>query len=54
MRPFDEMWEILTDIPIDEDECIEEPFLHFETGTDRYDIWHWIEDTYDVVIGKLL
>lgn len=54
MTPFEEIWEGLTDIPADEDGCIETPFLHFEIGTDCHDIWHWIEDTYDVTLGEIL
>jgi hypothetical protein len=39
-----EMWELLEDVPIDKDECIEEDFLFFEKGTNRYSIWHWFDE----------
>ena len=45
------LWSQLGDIPIDEDEQIEEPFLHFPIGTEREDIWHWFEETFDIVLG---
>lgn len=38
------LWEKLGDIPIDGDDCIEEPFEHFPVGTSRYEIWHWFEE----------
>lgn len=42
----EELWEQLGDIPIDEDECIEEEFIGFQPGTSRYTIWRWFEDTF--------
>lgn len=36
-------WDMLGDISIDDNECIEQPFLHFPVGTDRYEIWHWFD-----------
>jgi hypothetical protein len=46
------LWGLFGDTPIDEGECIDEPFLHFEKGTDRFDIWHWFEEYFDVSIAK--
>jgi hypothetical protein len=46
------LWHFFGDTPIDENECIDEPFLHFDTGTDRFDIWHWFEDYFDVSIAN--
>lgn len=37
------LWAVLTDVPTDKDDCIEEPFLHFTIGEHREDIWHWFE-----------
>lgn len=39
-----EIWQKLSDYTIDDNECIEEPFLQFPAGTHREEIWHWIED----------
>lgn len=50
MSPQD-LWDLLGDIPIDEDECIEESFLSFEIGTDREDIWHWFEGKFDLSVA---
>jgi len=49
-----DLWSKLGDIPIDEDECIEEDFLHFARGTDRYTIWHWFEDTFYTQVHDLM
>lgn len=53
------LWKMIGDIPIDEDECVEEPFSHppivdFPEGTDRQDIWHWFEETFDVSVHSLM
>jgi len=44
------VWEALGELPINDNSTIEKPFMHFEEGTDVHDIWHWIENTYDVSI----
>lgn len=52
---LDLCWEELGNVPIDPDsEEIEQPFLHFDTGTGRYVIWHWIEEHFNVSIGEYL
>lgn len=53
------LWKKLGDIPIDEDECIDEPFtcppiVNFPAGTDREYIWHWFEETFDVSVHSLM
>lgn len=45
-------WSDLGDIPIDDDECIEEPFLDFPVGTDRETIWDWFEETFDISVAE--
>lgn len=46
------MWRELGDIPIDEDECIEEEFYGFYPGTHREDIWHWFESTFNLNVAE--
>lgn len=36
-------WDALGDVPIDDDDCIEEVFLDFGVGTHREEIWNWFE-----------
>jgi hypothetical protein len=45
-------WDKLGDVPTDEEDCIENSFEHFETGTDREDIWSWFEWFFDIDLGK--
>ncbi len=49
------LWEELGDIPINDEGEIDVPFLDFEKGTPREDIWHWFEEENDkFVIGKIM
>jgi hypothetical protein len=52
LKECDELWENLGDVPVNESEEIEEDFLHFEKGTDVYEIWHWFEETYNISVGR--
>ncbi|MDU8351104.1 hypothetical protein RYA05_04240 [Pseudomonas syringae pv. actinidiae] len=36
------LWNELADVPT-ADECLDEAFLHFETGTELVDVWQWFE-----------
>ena len=47
-----ELWEELGDIPVNDQEEIDESFLDFEIGTDMYEIWHWFEETFNVSVAK--
>lgn len=48
-----QVWDELTDVPMDpETECIESDWKQFPTGTHREEIWHWIEDTYNVSVAE--
>lgn len=48
-------WDALGDVPIGDDECIEEVFLDFEVGTHREEIWHWFERQHPLfVVGDVM
>lgn len=47
-------WEAFGDCPINEADEIDEDFLGYPAGTDRFDIWHDIEDDLGVSIYKLM
>lgn len=52
-----EIWKELEDIPFIENEnyeiCLDTDNFHgFEKGTPREDIWHWIEENFDISIAK--
>ena len=46
------VWGNLGNIPINNDDQIEQNFKHFEKGTDRFEIWFWIEETFDISIAE--
>lgn len=49
------LWHDFGDIPIDDDENIDEDFHIFPKGTNRYDIFHWFEETFeDFVVGLVI
>jgi hypothetical protein len=37
------LWSALGGVPTNSDDEIEEEFLHFYVGTNRYEIWQWFE-----------
>ena len=45
-----ELYKLLDNICIDENDDIDEEFLHFPIGTPNTEIWHWFEETFDVSI----
>lgn len=45
------LWDKLGNIPVNENDEIDEPFEHFEIGTDKMDIWHWFEFFFDIKLG---
>lgn len=50
----DNLWGKLSDVPIDDDECIDIDFLDFPKGTHREDIWHWFEEKYNLSVTELM
>lgn len=36
-----ELWELFGDVPINDDDEIEEKFLSFSKGTNRFTVWGW-------------
>jgi len=38
------MWHDGDDVPIDDEERIEESWIHFEVGTYRDEIWNWFDE----------
>ncbi len=53
------LWEEFGNVPIDENECIDIDWspsknVVFKKGTDRFEIWYWFEDIFDVKISDLI
>lgn len=47
-----QLWEEFGGIPIDADDCIECDWRSFEKGTERFAIWEWFEDFFDISVAK--
>ena len=45
------LWDQLAYITVDANDEIEQKFMNFPIGTDIGDIWHYIENTYNVSIA---
>lgn len=46
------LWESLGNISVNEEDELDEPFLDFEKGTDKFEVWSWFEETFDVSVAK--
>ncbi len=47
------LWNDFGNTPINNDDETEEDWLHFEAGCDRFAIWHWFEETFDISVAEL-
>lgn len=53
-----QLWKELEDIPVDENEKLDTDWYirnkgkNFRKGTHREEIWHWLEETFNVSIAK--
>ena len=45
-KDLEQQWLKFADIPFNDADEIEEPFMHWSIGTDRFDIWHWFDDNH--------
>ena len=50
------LWSALGDIPVNEDDELDEDFINcfntFEKGTDKTEVWHWFESTFNLSVAK--
>lgn len=51
------LWDVLGDIPVNEDDELEKDFdtntgLIFESGTDKFEIWHWFEEYFNLSVAE--
>lgn len=50
-----ELWGRFEDVPMNpETECIEEPYLGWNAGVSREEIWHWFDQRYSTGVYHLL
>ncbi len=38
------LWDKFADVSIDENDNIEQNFMCFPAGTNRFDVWHWFDE----------
>lgn len=43
-KELEKLWGKFADVPINNDDKIEEDFYLWEKGTDRFYIWHWFDE----------
>lgn len=48
------MWDTLTDVNVDENDCIEQDWFVFTTGTEKEYIWHWIDERHSKGVGWIM
>lgn len=53
-KKIEHLWDILGDIPVNDDGIIDESYLNFPIGTDREKIWHWLETTFNISVNNLV
>jgi len=53
LKLYDEatFWAALGDVCVDENDDIDEDFIIFDKGTDKFEIWRWFEEYFDTQIG---
>ena len=51
---IEEIWEMFTDVPIDESERLEKEWFGFPAGTSKYDIWQWFDEHYSKGVYELV
>ena len=54
VKLFSPIWASLGDVPIDSNGGLEEQWRHFPIGTPREEVWHWLEEEFNVSIGKVI
>lgn len=50
---LEQLWELFRDVPIDDDDEIQEAFLEWEIGTSRFYIWQFFDQHSQGVFGLL-
>ena len=53
-REIEKLWEELTDVPIDEEECLDIDWRDWPKGTHREEIWHWFDEHHSKGVAWLM
>ena len=51
---LEKLWNLFGEIPVDNNDEIQEEFLGFPEGTDRIEIWQWFDERYPKGVVALL
>lgn len=41
---LEELWDKFSEVPVNNNDEIEEDFLSFPVGTSKLDVWHWFDE----------
>ncbi len=52
-KVLEQLWDSFGKVPINDDDSIDEDFLVWEKGTDRFDIWHWFDEEHSKGVAVL-
>lgn len=44
LKTLQELWDMFSNVPINDEDEIEEDFLNFKAGTSRFEVWHWFDE----------
>lgn len=50
LKQGQELWRKLGEVPVNEFDELDQPFLHFEAGVPKQNVWHWFERAFDCSI----
>lgn len=51
---LENLWNSLVDVPMNENEQLEDDWFIFPKGTDKEEIWHWFDEQYSKGVSYLL
>lgn len=51
---LENLWNSLVDVPMNENEQLEDDWFIFPKGTDKEEIWHWFDEQYSKDVSYLL
>ena len=53
-KEMKKLWELLGEVPVNNDDEIEEEFLGFPEGTHKEAVWHWFDELYPAGVCRLI
>ena len=53
-KEVEKLWGFLGEMPVNDDDEIEEDFLDFQEGTHKEEIWHWFDEVYPDGVRRLM